>query len=170
MSKTLKTVGFSLLAAVIVVYLANLLTLKLPVSNRLEEDERNEDVSISVRYGYYMRPDVLVVALNDSEQAAPVDFLRVLLQTAEELQSRSFSRVELHRGYTHKFSMGGSYFQELGEEYEFQNPVYTARTLPEELRKPDGSQAYHNFGSGLFGIGEEMETFNEFARDWHREE
>lgn len=74
--------------------------------------------------------------------------------------------MELHSGYTHKFTLEGDYFQELGEEYDFQNPMYTARTLPEKVKKPDGTQAYRSLGGGLSGLSEQMGNFNELAVDW----
>jgi hypothetical protein len=89
-----------------------------------------------------------------------------MLQTAEVLQEREFSRVELHSGYTHKFTLEGKYFQQLGEEYDYQNPIYTARTLPEKLLKPDGTQAYHSLDGGLSGLSDQMENFSQFTLDW----
>lgn len=151
---------------ILLVYLANFLTLKMQVSSRLSEDSRNEVVEIGVRYDYYVNPSVIVISLDDCSGAAPVDILRALLQTAEQLQSRDFSRVELHNGYDHRFTIDGDYFQELGAEYDFQNPVYTARTLPEEIYKPDGTQAYFNVRGGLAGLAEQMDTFQEFTADW----
>jgi len=148
------------------VYLANFMTLKMPVSDRLSEDERNEGVDLSVRYKYYVNPSAIAISLDECREAAPVDILRALLQTAEALQNRDFSAVELHSGYTHNFTLEGDYFQQLGEEYDYQNPVYTARTLPEKLRKPDGTQAYYSLGGGLSGLSEQMENFSQFTLDW----
>jgi hypothetical protein len=147
-------------------YLLNFVTLKMPVSDRLSEDERNEVVDLSVRYRYYADPSAIAISLNECSEAAPVDILRALLQTAEALQDRDFSAVELHSGYTHKFTLTGEYFERLGEEYDYQNPVYTARTLPEKLRKPDGTQAYYSLGGGLSGLSNQMENFSQFALDW----
>lgn len=151
---------------ILIIYLVNLFTLKMPVHDRLSEDYRNEDVELSVRYSYYINPKKIVISVDQCSNAAPVDILRVLLQTAEFLENRSYSTVELHNGYDHRFTMPGYYFKELGEEYDFQNPIYTARTLPEKISKPDGTQAYSNFRSGFSGLSEEMESFKEFTLDW----
>jgi hypothetical protein len=156
-------IGFGLILAI---YLANLFTLKIPVNNHLSEDYRNEDVEVSVRYSYYINPKRIAVSLDQCSNTAPVDILRALLQTAEALENRSFNTVELHNGYDHRFSMSGNYFKELGEEYDFQNPIYTARTLPENIFNPDGTQAYYNYRSGIYGLSEEMESFTEFTLDW----
>ena len=156
----------SLLGLIVVVFLINLFALKLPVSNRLAEDERNEDVEMTVRYAFYVNPSTLVVSISNCSNNSPADLLRAFLQTAEALQSRSYSTVELHKGYDHRFSLEGDYFQELGDEYDFQNPVYTMRTLPEELVTPAGEQAFTSFGGGLSGVSDQMENFNDFALQW----
>lgn len=165
MRKTLLASVF-LLVVVGLVYLLNLTTVKMPVSDRLSEDERNAVLDLSVRYKLYVNPNAIAISLDECSEAAPVDVLRALLQTAEVLQDRDFSRVELHSGYTHKFTLEGEYFQQLGEEYDYQNPIYTARTLPEKLRKPDGTQAYHSLGGGLSGLSDQMENFSQFTLDW----
>lgn len=157
------TIGFVL---ILIIYLVNLFTLKMPVKDRLSEDYRNEEVELSFRYSYYINPNKIAISLGQCSNAAPVDILRTLLQTAEALQNRSFSTVELHKGYDHRFTISGNYFKELGEEYDIQNPVYTARTLPEKISNPDGGQAYRNFRSGISGLSEEMESFKEFTLDW----
>jgi len=149
-----------------IIFAINFFTLNLPVSNHLSEDYRNESLEMSVRYSYYVNPNRIAISLDKCEEAAPVDILRGLLQTAEALKSRSFSKVELYKGFDHRFTLSGKYFKQLGEEYDFQNPVYTARTLPEKLTNPDGTKAYYNFRSGFAGLSEEMETFSEFTVDW----
>jgi len=156
----------SVLLVVGIAYLLNLTTLEMPVSDRLSEDERNEVLDLSVRYKLYVNPNAIAISLDECSEAAPVDVLRALLQTAEALQDREYARVELHSGYTHKFTLGGDYFQQLGEEYDYQNPVYTARTLPEKVRKPDGTRAYHSLGGGLSGLSDQMENFSQFTFDW----
>jgi hypothetical protein len=147
-------------------YFLNLTTLKMSVSDPLSEHERNEVVGLSVRYKLYMNPNAIAISLDECGEAAPVDVLRALLQTAEALQDREYARVELHNGYAHKFTLDGEYFQQLGEEYDYQNPVYTARTLPEKAQKPSGTRAYHSLGGGLSGPSDQMENFSQFTLDW----
>lgn len=43
--------------------LLNWATLKVKVSNRLAEDDRNEAVDWSVRYEYYFNPNVVAISL-----------------------------------------------------------------------------------------------------------
>lgn len=159
-------IGVGIVGLMGLVLLLNWATLKRKVSNRLSEDDRNEVVDLSVRYENYLNPNVIAISLDNCEEASPVDILRALLQTAESLQSREFTKVELHSGYNHRFTLEGSHFQQLGEEYDFQNPMYTARTLPEKVKEPDGTQAYRSLGGGLSGLSDQMDNFNEFAVDW----
>jgi len=156
------------LGAAALVILVNLLTLEMPVSGALGEDSRNEVVEVDVHYGYYVHPGILIIDLEDVEGASRADVFRVLLQTADALQTRSFSQVELHRNGEHRFTVPGSYFKEVGEEYSFQNPVYTMRTFTEQVKDPDGTRAFYSFGGGglLGGLASEMETFNEFISEW----
>ena len=93
---------------------------------------------------------------------------RVLLQFAESVKDYNFEIVELaFRGNT-KFKLGGVYFKQLGEEYSWQNPIYTARTFPENLINPDGSQAYGQWTGGWLGVlNEQMSDFNDFHDKWY---
>lgn len=50
----------------------------------------------------------------------------------------------------------------------FPNPVYTIRTLPEKLRRPDGSRAFSVWTGGMIGVlGAQMDDVNNFAGQWY---
>lgn len=67
----------------------------------------------------------------------------------------------------HKFYIDGEHFKKIGEEHEYQNPVYTLRTLPENIYTLDGKQAYPNWTGGVLGVmGKQMEDLNEFGKKW----
>lgn len=69
---------------------------------------------------------------------------------------------------TPKFTISGSYFSRLGNEYSFQNPVYTMRTFPENLLTKDGLRAYPEWEGGIFGVLErQMQDFNDFHDKWY---
>lgn len=56
----------------------------------------------------------------------------------------------------------------MGVEYGTQNPVYTMRTFPENLYRPDGTAAFGTWTGGLFGVlGKQMEDFIEFHKQWY---
>jgi hypothetical protein len=92
----------------------------------------------------------------------------MLLQFAEQVKDRKFERVELaFRGET-KFLLDGDFFQKLGREYSFQNPVYTTNHMPENLSLPDGTRAYDTWTGGLLGVSlKQMQDFNDFHDRWY---
>jgi hypothetical protein len=95
------------------------------------------------------------------------DVFRVFLQFAQAERSREFKSVELaFRGHP-RFRIDGKYFKQLGEEFGTENPVYTMRTFPENLSRPDGSRAYPTWTGGWIGVaGKQMQDFNDFHRQW----
>lgn len=147
----------------------NYFMLQSPMSQVLNSDPKNDGILFFAHYGYYILPSVLVVDLRRVESdKAPLDVFRVFLQFASQTKERRFERVELaHQGRT-KFLLQGEYFQTLGREYTFQNPVFTARTFPEHLYHPDGKQAFEHWSGGMISVlKEQMEDFREFHQDWY---
>jgi len=67
-----------------------------------------------------------------------------------------------------KFTFDGTYFKQLGQEYESQNPMYTIRTFPTHLTAMDGSKPFTEYVGGVLGVlGTEMEQFTEFNEQWY---
>ena len=95
------------------------------------------------------------------------DMTRRLLKAAEALKEWRFSRVYLAYRGDERFYLEGAYFKQLGEERGFQNPVYTIRTMPENVHNLDGSPAFGQWTGGVIGVlGRQMEDVNEFHRRW----
>lgn len=140
-----------------------------PAAQRLAQDPRNEKLALWVHYQYGLRPGTLVLDLRRfGDDAAMVDIMRALLQSAEAHKKSRFDRVLLAYRGTSKFMLDGDYFQKLGQEFDLQNPVYTLRTFPENVFKLDGSHAYGLWTGGWLGVvGKQMEGVNQFARDWY---
>lgn len=153
-------------------YLFNYLTLKQPVLTKIDSDSRNFGIEVDLHYKNYVIPNVLVFNLkNVSNDKAVADVFRVLLQATSELKEKDFETVELAFKGTTKFKLKGSYFKELGDEYETQNPVYTMRTFPENLMDLKGQPAYSEWTGGLLGVlNKQMEDFNDFNRKWYLED
>jgi hypothetical protein len=138
----------------------------------IKDDPRNDGVEVSVHFGNYVNPSVLVYDLKSiSGTNSMADVFRVFLQFAEKVQSKKFDVVELSfRGKT-KFKINGAFFQTLGKEYLWQNPVYTMRTFPENLMNPDGSRAYSEWTGGWLGVVvKQTEDFNDFHKKWYLED
>lgn len=135
----------------------------------LDKDPRNKGVEVCVHYKTYVNPSVLVYDLRRvGGTNSRLDVTRVLLQFAEQVKDRKFERVELaFRGET-RFLLDGDYFQTLGREYNYQNPVYTTNHMPENLRLPDGTRAYDTWTGGLLGVSlKQMQDFNDFHDRWY---
>ena len=165
-------VGILILASVVGIYCFNQFQLQSPMNDVLEMDYRNNEIEVSVHFGNYVNPSILVFDLKSvSTQKSMADVFRVFLQFAEAMKERKFDTIELsYRGKT-KFKIDGNYFQTLGEEYSWQNPVYTMRTFSENLKNPDGTRAYPEWTGGLLGVTkEQMEYFNDFHMKWYLED
>ena len=157
-------------------YIQDLLNDQYEIQKQLQEvlqaDPRNTEIEAFTYYNGLKNPAVLVYDLQEvSLNKSMADVLRVLLQFAEKAQSHKFESVELAFRGKAKFRMSGDYFQQLGQEYSWQNAVYTVRTLPENLKNLDGTAAYPEWTGGLIGVvGKQMEDVNDFHRRWWLEE
>ncbi|MET3916854.1 hypothetical protein ABID97_003636 [Variovorax sp. OAS795] len=139
-----------------------------PVSERLAKDTRNEKVSLWAYHQYGVMPSVLVIDLRKVDaDAATLDVMRALFQSAESHKSKRFERVVLAYRGSPKFYLDGAFYEQLGKEFGDQNPVYTIRTFPQNLRKLDGTAAYETWTGGMLGVlSKQMEDVNQFAKDW----
>lgn len=139
-----------------------------PVGDRLSQDPRNSTMEIDASYAGLFDHSVLVLEVAEPvTTAAPVDLFRAVLQAADTLQDRTFSEVHLvSPSAGHVYTVDGTYFKTLGQEYDFQNPVFTMRTFPYEIRRPDGAPAFMNSGGGLFGLGDQFEDFKDAMVAW----
>lgn len=150
----------------------NYLTVWRPVSTHFAEDVRNAKVHAWTYHQYGVDPSVLVFDLRGFEDdTAPLDITRALLQSADALKDQTFERIVLAFQGTPKLQLNGDYFHTFGTEYGKQNPVYTIRTMPENVYRLDGSRAYATWTGGMLGVlGKQMEDVTQFAKDWYIEE
>ncbi len=139
------------------------------MAETLKSDSRNSGIRIAARYGNYLLPSLLVIDVKEvSDENSAADVFRVLLQYASEIQKMEFEKVNLNSKGKAKFYLKGDYFRELGEEYDFQNPVYTMRTFPENVYNLDGQKAFPTWTGGIIGVtGKQIEDFNEFHKQWY---
>lgn len=138
-----------------------------PVQSSLEKDYRNSGITFRVHWRYWLDPGDLEIDLESFNSASMVDIDRCLMQIASALTSFHFSRVYLSHKGEEKFALDGYYFRELGQEYGFQNPIYTARTLPENVETLGGGNAFPRWSGGLLGVVQkQMEDHAEFHKEW----
>lgn len=170
--KILLSFSVLMILSILTVYLVNYIQLQKPFSEVIESDSRNSGIEMSVRYAYYISPSTLVIDVDHiSAQQSPADVFRVFLQYASALSSKKFERVELSSKGKTKFILKGDYFQQLGEEYGKQNPVYTMRTFSENLYDIEGMKSFGSWTGGVLGVlGKQMEDFAEFHKKWYIED
>lgn len=129
---------------------------------------REDDATVLVYRHWLVSPSTIVFdvrSIEPSHSMAGMD--RMLFKVADTLKDQSFDHVILaHRG-TSKFMLPGDYFKEIGESYEYQNPVYTMRTMQERLQNPDGSPAFETWTGGWLGVlAKQLEDHNQFHMRW----
>jgi len=140
-----------------------------PAAAEVSKDPRNEVVSVWVYRQYGISPSPIVVDVRRVGGAAPpLDVIRVLLQSAAGLQDKTFEKIELAHSGTAKFYVDGQYFKRIGLEFGTQNAVYTLRTLPENVYRPEGNKAFPTWEGGILGVaGKQMEDLNELSLQWY---
>lgn len=165
----MKKLAIGLIGLVTAIISVNVLYVGLSAYLGKASDPRNNSVTMVAHLRWGVDPTTLVIDLLDvSETAAMVDVDRSMFDIAESLKSRSFSSVQLAYGGISKFSMSGEYFRQLGEERDFQNPVYTIRTLASNLKDMKGLPAFGTWTGGLLGVvGEQMKDHQTMHRRWY---
>ena len=167
--KTAWKLSTGIVAVIVGIATWNYFSVSRPVAARLAKDDRNDKVSVWAYHQYGVVPSVLVFDLRGvSDQAAQLDVMRALFHSAEGLKESQFDRVLLsHRGIP-KLMLDGAHFRKIGEEFATQNPIFTIRTLPENVKKLDGSAAYGTWTGGMLGVlGKQMEDVTKFSQDWY---
>jgi hypothetical protein len=171
MKKIILTLGLILIIG-ITIYAFNFLTLTQPTMSKINEDKRNDGITIDLHYKFYVIPNTLVFNLKEApSDKAVADIFRVFLQTSSVLKDKKFNKIELKYKGTLKFILNGDYYAKIGSEFEEQNPVYTIRTFPENLYNPDGEASYSKWEGGMLRVfNKQMEDFNDFNKKWYLDE
>lgn len=168
----MKKIIYSLVGLVAITGLivgANYFSVGAPLSDILKADSRNAGIEASTHYEFFILPSVLIFDLKQvSDTKSPADVFRVFLQFASRVKDKNFERVQLTHQGTVKFELKGDFFKKLGQEFGDQNPIYTMRTFPENVYRPDGTQAFGSWTGGILGVlGKQMNDFNEFHQEWY---
>ena len=87
------------------------------------------------------------------------------------MQYGDYQKLIFSFRFNKKFYINGDYLTKLGKEYSTQNPVYTLRTLAENIYKLNGQKAFSTWTGGLLGvIKEQMDDHNTFHQEWYLED
>ena len=153
MIKNIIIIFFIFLIVIFGLYFYNYNQLQSKMNNVINEDPRNNGIIVNVHFEYYFKKSVLIYNLKSvANDKAKVDVFRVLLQFSEKMKDNHFDQIFLSFRGNKKFQVEGKYFKTLGEEYSWQNPVYTMRTFPENLMYVDNSNSYPEWTGGLLGV------------------
>lgn len=172
-TKTFNKKSITVLSVVVlvslIIYISNYLLLQSKMNEILKGDPRNQGLDISVHYSHYINPNIIVYDVKEvSGNNSMADVFRVFLQFADGTKEKKYTAIELAHNNTTKFILDGESYQVIGNEYSFQNPIYTIRTFPEKLKKPDGTPAYSQWSGGVFGVlQKQMEDFNDVHKKWY---
>lgn len=168
MNKLYKAI-LAILLIIMVIYLVNYLALQRHMNTVLKEDPRNKGVDVWVHYKWFINPTEIKYDLRSiSDENSALDVNRVMLQFSEKIKDKEFRKVYISHKGEDKFYFKGDFFQNLGKEYGLQNPVYTLRTMPENVYLLNGEHAYGVWDGGWLGVmNKQMEDLNTFAKDWY---
>jgi hypothetical protein len=155
-------------AAVLGIWIYNQTTLQKPLQRVLASDPRNKVVHASAHFDGWVNTDTVVFNLDDiSGDSSAADIFRSFLQYAREQKEHHFRQVFLSAYGQKKFVIPGDYFQQLGKEFDTQNPLYTMRTFAHHVSAMDGSHPFPELQGGWLGVmGEEMQQFSDFNKRW----
>jgi hypothetical protein len=168
-----KLIGIAFVVMIVLAFVGvlafNYFAVEQPLHRVLTTDTRNQVVTASAHFEGWIGWNTLVFDITDvSGSAREIDVFRTFLQYAQAMKGRRFDKVILACRGTKKFTLDGDYFQQLGQEYENQNPMYTIRTFPTHLAAMDGSKPFPDYVGGMLGVLEkEMEQFTEFNAQWY---
>lgn len=157
------------LAVVVAIASWNYVGVHKQVSQVIKADPRNSGIDVIAHYQWFVNPPTVVFDLRGvSEDKSALDVTRTLLQFSDQMKARSFDRVILSYKGNPRFMLKGNYFHTIGTEYGVQNPMYTLRTLPENIYNLDGSSAFSTWTGGALGVlGKQIEDLTEFNKRWY---
>jgi hypothetical protein len=126
-------------------------------------------LSISMIAYYGTSRDTLYVSIDSvGGDASMASVMRIFLRFSEVMKDSTYESVVMaYRGES-RFVMQGNYFAQLGEEYEWQNPIYTVRTFAYNLTRPDGTQAFEVPVGPMFSVlSDELDDHQAMHREWY---
>lgn len=167
----LAVLGLILLAGCTVggVWMYNETTLQKPLQRMLVADPRNHVVRAKAHFDGWINTHSVVFDLTDvAGDSSQMDVFRVLLQYAREQKDHPYQHIILAAYGQKKFVVPGEYFQQLGREYDTQNPIYIVRTFSHHVSAMDGEEPFPEPDGGmLWVLKEEMEQFNDLNKRWY---
>lgn len=122
-------VGTPLMAALIG-YLANFFLLQQPMNQILQASPAFQGIEVSTHYRYWVMPGQIVYNLQSVDEKHTIDVHTVLLEYAKRVKNDRFRSIELQFRGRPKFTVQGSAFRRLGQEYDRRNFAYVLFEFP----------------------------------------
>lgn len=128
-----------------------------------------DPVSAAAYYRFGIAPNQIVYDLwTVGYDASEAEVMGGLLRFADALKDRRFEKVILAYRGEPRFILDGDDFHRIGQEFDYQNPVYTLRTFPEKLKTMEGRPAFGSWTGGMLGVlNAQLEDLNELGRRWY---
>ena len=157
-NKKLVFVGTPLIAALIG-YSANVLLLQEPMNEILHRNSAFLGMEVSAHYEYWIVPGVVEYDLRSiSFRQTPIDVHTAFLEFAKRLRTKRYSRIDLSYRGTTKFTLDGSAFREIGEQYAKRNFAFVLYTFP---------KLFHSVGPPDPPSANDHDALVEFHRHWY---
>lgn len=133
---------------------------------------RQNDITVAAYYRFGVIPDSIVYDLwQVGGKESPASIMGSFMRFAQEMKDREFREIHMAWRGQSRFILDGDDFAEIGRDLDRQNPLYTLRTFPQKLRKPDGTKAFSTWTGGLIGVtGAQMNDMNDMAHQWYLDE
>ncbi|HQS69696.1 MAG: hypothetical protein B7Y36_16540 [Novosphingobium sp. 28-62-57] len=90
-----------------------------------------------------------------------------MFKSAEALKDSQYDGVVLAYHGGGRLILDGPHFRTVGQEFAYQNPIYTIRTLTEHVMTMDGSPLFGSWSGGWLGVlSKQMDDHNKFHEQW----
>lgn len=140
-------------------------TVTVPVALALWSE--NSHTVVTYRRWLVSPSQIVVDVWHADSNGSMADMDRLLFKSAEALKQRQYDGVVLAYHGVGRLILDGSHFRTIGQEFAYQNPVYTMRTLTEHVANMDGSPAFGTWTGGWLGVlSHQVDDHNKLHEQW----
>jgi hypothetical protein len=158
-----------LIVCVVIIWGLNRVFINGPLQRVVQNDPRNHSVQATAHWRWWVDPNVVIFDIQGlTGSASRIDVFRVFSQFAEAMKDRRYSRVILASQGQSKFILDGMYFQELGNQYSTEKPMYIMREFPTWVSTASGNHPFHEPNGGLLVmLADTVQQFTELSNEWY---
>jgi len=150
------------------VFAFNFTWLNWPAQQKLGGDYRNKSATMLVYHRWGVVPNEIVIDVwGVEESASRADVTRMLFHIAEKFADRNYDQVVLAYKGRARLILDGDFFNKVGRTFQYENPIYLMRTLPQHVKHLDGTSAFGSYSGGWIGVlNAEMDDLNALHDEW----